>query len=290
MVIIASGGYQDNKEWLEKYCKGGRFISAFIPSKQTGDGIKMAWEVGAAPEGMGILQAYVLVIGEDMTTQLQHAGMQPYLWINQHGERFCDEGIRWDFPMAANALTRQTGATGFCLFDENTKTYLKEQGIDYGEILVPTTKLTEIDSEIERGVKEGKAFQGHSLKELAEKINVDFKKLQATVDEYNACCDKHCDFVFAKDRSYLQPVRTPKFYAIKIGVSALISEGGIKINYKTEVLDKEDKVVPGLYAVGCSAGGPIGETYPLDTTGGSLSFAVNSGRMAGESVLNYLGK
>lgn len=85
-------------------------------------------------------------------------------------------------------------------------------------------------------------------------------------------------------------MNTPKFYAVKIGVVALISEGGIKINYKTQVLDKEDNVIPGLYAVGCSAGGITGETYPLETTGGSLGFAVNSGRMAGENILKYLGK
>ena len=231
-----------------------------------------------------------MVVGDDVSTQLQSIGMQPYLWINQRGERFCDEGIRWDFPMASNALIRQPGATGFCIFDENTKTYLKEQGIDYGVVHPPTTKMTEIDSELERGVKEGKAFQGNSLKELAEKIGVDFKALQATVDEYNTFCDNGRDVLFAKDRKYLQPVRTPKFYAIKMGVKVMISEGGIKINYKTEVLDKEDDIIPGLYAGGCCAGGLIGESYIVATTGGSLSFAINSGRMAGESALSYIEK
>jgi predicted oxidoreductase len=31
--------------------------------------------------------------------------------------------------------------------------------------------------------------------------------------------------------------------------------GGIKINEKTEALDRNDKVIPGLYAVGNDAGG-----------------------------------
>jgi len=38
------------------------------------------------------------------------------------------------------------------------------------------------------------------------------------------------------------------------------------------------------------AGGILGDTYEVSTTGGSLAFAVNTGRMAGESVLHYLGK
>lgn len=290
-VVIATGGYHDDPEWMEKYCQSGRYITPFIPSKQTGDGIRMAWEVGAAAEGLGVLQAYVMVVREKkLESQLQTTGMQPYLWVNKRGERFADEGIRWNFPMASNSLARQPEATGFCVFDENTKKYLKEQGIDYGIFYQPTTKMTEIDSEIERGVKEKKAFVGNSLKELASKMGVDYKALQATVDEYNACCDIGRDTLFAKDRRYLQAVRTPKFYAIQFGVKALISEGGIKINYKTEVVDKEDNVIPGLYAIGCSAGGLVGETYPLDTTGGSLGFAVNSGRIAGENALKYIGK
>jgi len=33
-----------------------------------------------------------------------------------------------------------------------------------------------------------------------------------------------------------------------------------------------------------------GDTYPLVTGGGSMGFAVTSGRMAGENILKYLGK
>jgi fumarate reductase flavoprotein subunit len=289
-VIIAAGGYQDNKEWMEKYCLNGRYISAFVPTSQTGDGLRMAWEAGAKPEGLGILQAYSLVVGDDMTTELTHAAMQPYLWVNKRGERFCDEGVRWDFPMATNTLCRQPEATAFTVFDEDTKTYLKGKGLDYGEILLPTTPLTGLDNEIDRGVKEGKAFQAASLDELAKKISVPETVLAETVKTYNSYCDKNQDFLFGKNRKYLQPVRTPKFYAIKVNVAALISEGGIQINYKMEAVDKDERAIPGLYAVGCSAGGLVGETYPLDTTGGSLGFAVSSGRLAGESIIEYLGK
>lgn len=292
-VVVASGGFQNNEEWLEKYCRGGRFISAFVPSKQTGDAIQMAWDVGAAPYGLGVVQAFPFVPGErNLGSHLLTAGMHPYLWVNQRGERFCDESIVWRFPVVVNALSQQPNGAAFCIFDENTKTYFKEQGVQYtvGEFLTPSTKLTKLDKDIERGVKGGKAFVGDSLNSLAEKMGMDASVLQATVDEYNACCAKNYDFLFGKDRRYLQPVRTSNFYAIKLVVKVLITEGGIKINHKMEVMDKEDNVIPGLYAVGCCAGGLVGETYNLDTTGGSLSFAVNSGRIAGENILDYFGK
>ncbi len=292
-VVIATGGFQDNQEWLEKYCRGGRYLSPFIPSKQTGDAIQMAWDMGAAPYGLGIIQAFPFVPGEkNLGSQLLTAGMHPYLWVNQRGERFCDESIVWRFPMICNALSQQPKGTAYCLFDENTVNYFKEQGVQYtiGEFMAPSTKLDKIDKELKRGVKGGKVFMADTLDSLAEKVGLDAAELKDTVDEYNACSDQNYDFLYGKDRRYLQAIRKPPFYAVQLVIKVLITEGGIKINHKTEVLNKDDKVIQGLYAVGCCAGGLVEETYNLDTTGASLSFAVNSGRMAGESVLNYLGK
>ena len=127
------------------------------------------------------------------------------------------------------------------------------------------------------------------MRDLAESIDVDHEALRATVDEYNACCDENHDFVFGKKRIYLQPIRKPDFYAVRLALAAFMTNGGIRINHRTEALNKDRKVIPGLYAVGCCAGGLLGDTYEVSTTGGSLSFAVNSGRMAGENALEYLG-
>lgn len=292
-VVIASGGYQDNKDWVKKYCKGGQFIKPFIQSKQTGDGIQMAWDAGAAPDGLGVLQSF-MVVPEiiNMKSHLLTGGMHPYLWINKQGERFCDESIVWKFPWATNALAKQPEAEAFCIFDENTKRDLKEKGAQYviGELLEPMTKLTKLDKEMASGEKKGNAFSGPTIKALAEKIKIIPQVLQTTVDEYNACYDERHDFAFSKDRKYLQPVRTPNFYAVKLVSKALITDGGIKINHKTEVLTEKNDVIPGLYAVGCCAGGTTGDTYVISTTGASLCFAVNSGRIAGENVLEYLRK
>jgi len=66
--------------------------------------------------------------------------------------------------------------------------------------------------------------------------------------------------------------------------------GGIKINEKMEVVDKEDRVVPGLYAGGFDAGGMYGDSYSIKgSTGLSSCFSMNSGRLAGKNALVYLG-
>jgi fumarate reductase flavoprotein subunit len=128
------------------------------------------------------------------------------------------------------------------------------------------------------------------MEELARQPDIAPPVLRETVDEYNDCCSQNRDFIFGKDRMYLHPVKSPRYYAFKLNLFAFISEGGIKINHRMEVIDTEYNVIPGLYAAGCCVGGLVGETYNLDTTGGSISFACNSGRIAGETMLKYLGK
>jgi fumarate reductase flavoprotein subunit len=66
---------------------------------------------------------------------------------------------------------------------------------------------------------------------------------------------------------------------------------GIRINHKTEVLDRNNKVAAGLYAIGNDAGCMYGDTYDLLLSPGfAFGFAVNSGCIAGEAALRGIGK
>ncbi len=121
-------------------------------------------------------------------------------------------------------------------------------------------------------------------------MEVDRAALRATIDEYNAACDQAHDPVFGKDRKYLRPLRTPPYYAILGHAHICDTIGGIKIDEKMQVIDTEDKPIPGLYAAGVTTGGWEGETYDYNLTGHLVGFAINSGRIAGESVVEYLAK
>jgi fumarate reductase flavoprotein subunit len=56
-----------------------------------------------------------------------------------------------------------------------------------------------------------------------------------------------------------------------------------------EVVDKKGVSIPGLYAGGYDAGGMYGDSYSIhDSSGLSSAFAINSGRIAGKGILNYL--
>jgi fumarate reductase flavoprotein subunit len=144
-------------------------------------------------------------------------------------------------------------------------------------------------SALEKGNKE--VFVAGSIEELAGKLGIDPAVLKATVDEYNRLCDKGHDDLFAKDPKYLQPLTRPDFYAIKAYTACLGTLGGIKINHRTEAIDKNGKVIPGLYAAGCDAGGMWGDSYSIQVSSGMCSaFALNSGRLAGKNALKYIGR
>jgi fumarate reductase flavoprotein subunit len=112
--------------------------------------------------------------------------------------------------------------------------------------------------------------------------------LKATVDEYNEYCERGFDPIFNKSHKLLRPIKTPKFYAGKQLPGAYGSLGGIKINHKTEVLDKDWKKIPGLYAVGTDTCSIYGDTYVFVLPGNTMGFAVNSGRIAGENAAEYM--
>jgi fumarate reductase flavoprotein subunit len=296
-IIIATGGYANNREWIKKYAGFDLRVDLFPLGNfdKTGDGIRMAWEAGGAEEGMGVLQlgrGGPVLTGVESTGLLEIACNQPNIRINQDGLRYCDENIQPNFTFDGNALVRQRGRCAYSIFDESAKRYWSDKGVDAGAgfRLLPCTRINieeDLKKALERGSKD--VFVADSLEELATKIRVDPAVLMSTVNEYNQFCDKGHDDLFAKDPLYLRPLRGPRFYALKAYVLFIGTLGGIKINHKMEVLDHKEERIPGLYAGGLDAGGMYGDSYDLYAAGGTLGFAVNSGRIAARNALEYLG-
>jgi fumarate reductase flavoprotein subunit len=297
-VIVASGGYANNEDWIKKY-SGLNLDVDLVPignEAKMGDGIRMAFEAGAADEGLGVLE--LLRTGREKpgsVSQIGYAVVQPDLWINDKGERFCDESVTFDDTSMGNASIRQKGGCGYSIFDTSIVQYLMERGIDKAMALdfPPGSRLPDLARELDEApvTRSTEVFQADSIKELAKKIKADPATLQATIDEYNRFCDKGHDELFAKDPKYLRPIRGPRFYAVKAQTVFLGTLGGIKINDKTEVIDKADRIIPGLYAGGFDAGGMYGDSYCIrNSTGLSSSFAVNSGRIAGRNALKFISR
>jgi len=289
-VIIATGGFGNNPEMVKKYTdyEMGRDIFPFRVPGLFGEGIRMAWEAGAGATEMNMEIIYGLPEGDPLGA-LNRAFRQPTLLVNLLGERFMNEGIVGNTTFTGNAIARQKNRCAFNIFDEATKEYFEETGFDSLSVVFPFIKIDDFDAELKQALDQGyeHIFVAGSLVELADKTGVNPDALQKTVDEYNKACETGWDEIFNKNPRYLRPVKKPKFYAGRLFPSAYGSLGGIKINYKTEVVTKDEDVIPGLFAAGTDANAIYGDSYVFVLPGNTMGFAVNSGRIAGENAAEY---
>jgi fumarate reductase flavoprotein subunit len=294
-VVIAGGGYSDNKDMLGKdgfELGHDLWVNHGIPL--TGEGIRMAWELGAVPDGMAP-QITSFMPGGKFPMNLESRALLglvgwslPYLWVNQHGERYMDEG-RGNAGYISNAGSRQKNRVSYVIFDGATKRHIEKDGVDVPGYIQGDT--SDIDGLIRKAMDAGMkdVFVADTLTELADKMGISQDALRKTVDEYNGFCKKGHDDLFAKNPQFLQTVKEPKFYAFRRLLGAYGTVGGIKINERAQAMNKADEVIPGLYAAGDCANGTHTYNYSLVYIlwGSTLSFAINSGRIAGENAAKY---
>jgi fumarate reductase flavoprotein subunit len=290
-VIIATGGFGNNPQMVKKHTgyELGKDMHSFRIPGLEGDGIRMAWEAGAARTEMTMEMIYMMPDNMSLPPQLHEACRQPHLLINIQGERFLNEAIMPNATFAGNAIALQKNRCAFLIFDENIKTQM-EVDFDFRNFVFPVTCFENADNAIKDVLETGyeHLFVADTLEELAEKTGIDSEGLQRTVDEYNQTCAKGYDDLFNKAHRYLRPINAPKFYAGRHFPSAYGTLGGIKINHKTEVLDKNWDVMPGFYAAGTDACTIYGDSYVFVLPGNTMAFALNSGRMAGENASKYI--
>lgn len=298
-LVLATGGYANNAEWIRRYCGFdlGKNLFPIGNVGKEGDGIRMAWSLGAAEEGMGTLELYRIgPIGPEFALKnpIEAVALQPFtLWIDPFGERFCDESIAFFDTSAGNANARYKEGYTFSIFDDSILSYVAEWGIErnIGMDMMPGTRLKDVRQLITEVIEKGtnEVFMAQDLKQLAKQIAVPEEVFEETVRTYTQACLDGYDPLFAKPRKYLLPLKGPTFFAVRVRTVFLGTLGGIKINHKAEVIDEKGRVIPGLYAAGLDAGGLYGDSYPINVaTGLASAFAINSGRIAGKNAAEYV--
>jgi fumarate reductase flavoprotein subunit len=212
--------------------------------------------------------------------------------VNKRGERFADENTIVKICESVNALLRQPEMLSYTLLDETIKRRIIEdikiQGMGSIDEAKRQIRPDEVDRLLREETERGTVKLADSWEAIAGWMGADPTVLKATVEEYNAFCDKGHDALFTKDRRYLIPLRTPPFYAIRSNAVWIGTIGGIKINEKMEVLNQQDNPIPGLYAGGVDTGGWETETYNIMLSGSTFGFAVNSGRIAAEQAVEHI--
>ena len=124
---------------------------------------------------------------------------------------------------------------------------------------------------------------------LTNALVVDKMMGNLNLDDYNDMCDEGYDSQFHKKHEYLHPITGKGGYLVgKYYIAAYGTVGGVRINKYGEVMDANLKPIPGLYSAGSDANTIYGDSYNFTLCGNTMGFAINSGRMAGEAIADYI--
>lgn len=294
-TIIATGGFGNSKEKIRDWLGlDPEIFKASVPLNKTGDGIEMAWKVGAEHTSMTLMMhTGVEGKGIEFPGALYCMSWQPFnLWVNSQGKRFVDETEAFSFPNAGNAIAAQHGHTAWAIWDNHSVDYVQSAGIDNGiGVIVPVLdKLPKLRDEMKAALAAGNAtfVSAKNLNELAKKIGVPADNLKSTVKEYNGFAKTGFDLAMQKSRKYLRPIDGDTYYAIKIFPFHYTSLGGIRIDADFHVLDKNEQPIPGLYAAGVDVGNLYGDTYGVWTSGHAFGWSAYSGRHSALSAIEEL--
>lgn len=257
-VVIATGGYAQNREMCARYPLGEYMTN--IPHGNVGDGLVAAENVGARNfKHPGIQVVYTSVncgIGIN-----DESG----LIVNDKGERVVNE---WTYQYTVgDAIANSGGATCGWYITSGKEPYA---GVKLGYKLAVGRKTKDPVSD--------------SIEGLAEKIGCDPAQLRKTFDRYCELVEKGVDEDFGKPAKFLHPIKGPKYVALKLTPFAVVTFGGLEIDVDGRVLRPDGTAIPGLFAGGEVAGtGLYGTEYP--TCGTSICGALMFGRAAAKTAL-----
>lgn len=277
-VVIATGDYQNNPAMVARYCPD---VMYFEPKQyhKTGDGHLMGMAAGGHLELLGHTK---MIHDFDSGPMFD----EPFLRIDASGKRFQNE--KDDMSYANNYLRHQKKEAGhyYQIFDDNFEEQVRGWG---GRAAThESIKVYMPEERVERkGVVQTliDTYKADTLDELAKKIGLPADALKNAVARYNELCDKGYDDEFGKPAKYLKKIEKAPFWAINknIRISALCS--GLVTSDNYEVLDENENVIKGLYAIGNCGGGFYGAPdYPLHWPGMSIGRCITEGYIVGKAL------
>ena len=282
-VVLAAGGFQANTEWRTRYLGPGWDLAKVRGSRfNTGDGLRMALDIGAMPTGQWSGSHAVqwernapefgdLAVGDGFQKHSYPFGVL----INARGERFLDEGAdfrNYTYARYGREVLKQPRQFAWQVFDAKVAHLLRD----------------------EYRIRQVTRVSADTLEGLAAALeDVDAARALETLSAYNAAV--RTDVAFdpnVKDgrgtrglsipkSNWANTLDTPPFEAYAVTCGITFTFGGLRIDRGAAVLDVDLAPIPGLYAAGEMVGGLFYENYPGGT--GLMAGAV-FGRIAGTSA------
>ncbi|MBH68150.1 MAG: dehydrogenase [Rhodospirillaceae bacterium] len=251
-VILASGGFEWNPEMMKQHFPGPVEWTA-SPSTNTGDGQKMALEVGAHLDRMD----QALIMG---TTPVEYEGKlqgQPAadyflphsMIVNRHGKRFVNEK-QMNIGLAFSERDMEGGAPknlpAWRIYDSQ---FAKK----YPHAL-PNKKIKD------------NFFKADTLEELGRLIDVNSENLSKTARRFSDFARLGTDKDFGRGDSIwdinrgsdpnnkpnptLGSIDKPPYFAMPFKASFLGTKGGPRTDERAQVVRSDGSLIEGLYAAG----------------------------------------
>ena len=282
-VVLASGGFEADPEWRTRYLGPGWEIAKVRGTRfNTGDGIKMALALGAAPYGnwsgchavgwdRNAPEFGDLAVGD----QFQKHSYPFSIMVNADGKRFVDEGAdfrNYTYAKYGAEIMKQPGQSVWQIFDAKTAHLLRDE---YHIRQITKAKST-------------------TLEGLVEQLDdVDTESCLTEINAFNAAVKKDVPFnpnvkdarctegLLINKTNWANTIDEPPFEAYAVTCGITFTFGGLRVNTEAQVLDTDLRPMPGLYAAGELVGGIFYNNYPGGT--GLMSGSV-FGKIAGTSA------
>ena len=289
-VLLATGDFAGNKDMMSYYVPWATRFASIFPNRDaagdptnTGDGQCMGMWIGAKMED-GPLAPMTHHLGGPL-------GMDAFLLTDVNGDRFVNEDVGGQ-PFQ-NQLSRLPKKTAWQVFDSEWPNQLQYMDCGHGNVswYVDDDKVPGgsygrnayiSQAMFDEAMSGDAGVQADTIEELAEKMGVPVEEFCATIERYNELAKKGVDEDFGKRADRMFAIENPPFYGYKLTDTVLlVCMGGLETTVDFEVLDTNDDVIPGLYAVGNAQGGRFLVDYPLPCPGISHGMAMTHGMLVG---------
>ncbi|KRM97251.1 fumarate reductase flavoprotein subunit [Liquorilactobacillus aquaticus DSM 21051] len=263
-VVLATGGFGASKDIIRRYRPDLAGYKTTNQPGATGDGLELAESIGAELVQMNLIQVHPTVQQDNPHTYLIGEAVrgEGAILINDQGKRFVNElGTR---KIVSNSIVDLPEKSAYLIFDQSVRDRVK--AIEFYDHI-------------------GLVVTGESIRELAEKINIDSDSLEQTINDWNEAVVEKMDKHFERTTGMNRGIAKKPFFAIHIAPAIHYTMGGIHIDTKTRVLDGNGNIMPGLFAAGEVAGGLHGNNR---IGGNSISETVVFGRQAGQQSAEYI--
>jgi succinate dehydrogenase/fumarate reductase flavoprotein subunit len=282
-VIMTCGGFEYNDALKWDNLRPQPVHTLGNPSN-TGDGIQMVQEIGAALWHMSAQASTFGFRPPDWEAGFALTLRQPgFIYVDKYGNRFIDE-TRLEAHNASFATDyfdlrnyEYPRLPSFLIMDEENACGKPLAMNIFSYNVVVKGYVWSADNSEE--IKKGWIVRADTLAKLGKLLNIDEATLQETLTRYNNFCRTGVDADFGRSSTAMKPIKPP-YYAMRLEPLLYNTQGGPRRDQEARVLAPDGSPIPRLYAAG-EFGSIWGFRYQTST---NFSETLVYGRLAGKNA------